>query len=109
MTLMQISTPQRNRPIGRIGFRLMAVLIVVGVVACSSEQTSGPDRLMPDLIKMYWADAEPQLRSLGWAGVLVKGPDLPADTADRNRILAQEPPAGQHLDADGAITLRFGS
>jgi eukaryotic-like serine/threonine-protein kinase len=64
---------------------------------------------MPDLVGKYWADAEPQLQSLGWAGVLNKGPDLPAAPAERNRILAQDPPAGQHLDADGVITLRFGS
>jgi eukaryotic-like serine/threonine-protein kinase len=50
-----------------------------------------------------------QLKSQGWAGVLVKGPDMPASSADRNRILAQEPPAGQHLDTDGEITLRFGA
>lgn len=64
---------------------------------------------MPDLVGMYWADAEPKLHSLGWAGALNKGADLPAAAAEHNRILAQDPPAGERLDADGVITLRFGS
>lgn len=59
---------------------LTAVLTVYGVVACSSDVRSAPTSLvpptivMPDIVGMYWPDAEPKLRSAGRTGVLVKVP-----------------------------------
>lgn len=90
---------------------LTAVLILVGVVACSSEEPSAPptDIVMPNLVGMYWMDAEPQLRELGWTGAIVKGPNVPVALEDRNRVMTQEPPAGERVTRDGAITLQFGS
>lgn len=64
---------------------------------------------MPDLRGMYWTDAEPRLRALGWTGALDKGPDL-TDTGYRHhQIAAQDPGPGQLLATDAAITLQFES
>jgi serine/threonine-protein kinase len=63
---------------------------------------------MPDLSGMFWTDAEPQLRALGWTGVLVKGADVPAGDASRNRILYQSPSPGTGVNNDANITLKFG-
>jgi beta-lactam-binding protein with PASTA domain len=94
---------------------LTVVLAVVGVMACSSKdshkESSRPptDIVMPDLVGMYWMEAEPQLRERGWRGVLVKAPDVPAGPQDRNRVMTQEPPPGEHINRDGQITVQFGS
>ncbi|MEO6792508.1 MAG: Stk1 family PASTA domain-containing Ser/Thr kinase [Mycobacterium sp.] len=68
----------------------------------------GNQFVMPDLTGMFWNDAEPQLRALGWAGMLVKGADVDGGGAGHNRVLYQSPPAGQGANRDGNITLRFG-
>jgi serine/threonine-protein kinase len=57
---------------------------------------------------MFWTDAEPQLRALGWTGILVKGADVDAGGAGHNRVLYQTPAAGQGVNTDANITLRFG-
>jgi beta-lactam-binding protein with PASTA domain len=94
---------------------LAAVLTVFGLVACSSDGRSTPTSpvppniVMPDIVGMYWPNAEPKLRSLGWIGFLVKGPDMPATPGDRNRVLFQSPSPGERVNRDGAITVRFGS
>jgi beta-lactam-binding protein with PASTA domain len=90
---------------------LATALTVIGVVVgCSSEETPAPAAIvMPDLVGKYWLDAEPQLRSVGWTGFLIKGPDVPAGPQDRYTVMSQDPAAGEPLDADSAITLRFGS
>jgi beta-lactam-binding protein with PASTA domain len=91
---------------------LTAALSVVGVVAsCSSEEKSPieADIVMPNLIGMHWQDAEPKLRSLGWTGAIVKGPEVQAGPQDRLRVIIQNPAAGEHLDRDGEITLQFGA
>ena len=68
----------------------------------------GNQFVMPDLTGMFWADAEPALRALGWTGVLVKGADVDAGGSGHNRVLYQTPSAGQGVNTDGNITLRFG-
>ncbi|MGH3556817.1 MAG: PASTA domain-containing protein, partial [Mycobacterium sp.] len=68
----------------------------------------GNQFLMPDVTGMYWTDAEPRLRALGWTGVLDRGPDVDAGGSAHNRVVAQSPPAGQGADRNGSITLRFG-
>jgi len=70
--------------------------------------SKGNQFLMPDLSGMYWADAEPRLRALGWTGVLDKGPDVDAGGPQHNRIVYQNPPAGAGATRDGIITLKFG-
>jgi serine/threonine-protein kinase len=91
---------------------LTAALTVAGLVACSSEETSPAKSttiVMPNLVGKFWDEAQPQLRSLGWEGFIVKGPDVPAAPQDHNRVLFQSPAAGEPVKHDGDITLRFGS
>lgn len=64
--------------------------------------------VMPDLSGMFWTDAEPRLRALGWTGVLDKGPDVDAGGSQHNRVVYQSPPAGSGVNRDGIITLKFG-
>jgi len=64
---------------------------------------------MPDLTGMFWTDAEPQLRALGWTGILVKGADVPGNEQLRNRVVYQSPPAGNGVNRDGNVTLKFGA
>lgn len=70
--------------------------------------SKGNQFLMPDLSGMFWTDAEPQLRALGWTGVLVKGADVDAGGDKHNRVVYQSPAAGQGVNKDGNITLKFG-
>ncbi len=70
--------------------------------------SKGNQFLMPDLSGMFWTDAEPRLRALGWAGVLDKGPDVDAGGSQHNRVVYQNPPAGVGVNRDGIITLKFG-
>lgn len=68
----------------------------------------GNQFVMPDVTGMFWTDAEPQLRALGWTGMLIKGADVDAGGSGHNRVLYQSPTAGQGVNTDGNITLRFG-
>jgi eukaryotic-like serine/threonine-protein kinase len=71
--------------------------------------SKGNQFVMPDLSGMFWTDAEPQLRALGWTGVLVKGADVPGPDSQHNRVVYQSPPPGTGIDRDGNITLKFGA
>jgi beta-lactam-binding protein with PASTA domain/predicted Ser/Thr protein kinase len=70
--------------------------------------SKGNQFVMPDLSGMVWTDAEPQLRALGWTGVLVKGADVPAGDASRSRVVYQSPAPGAAANLNGPITLKFG-
>ncbi|MDD4865823.1 MAG: Stk1 family PASTA domain-containing Ser/Thr kinase, partial [Mycobacterium sp.] len=70
--------------------------------------SKGNQFVMPDVTGMFWTDAEPRLRALGWTGVLDKGPDVDAGGSMRNRVVYQNPPAGAGVNRDGIITLKFG-
>ncbi|HET9874997.1 MAG TPA: Stk1 family PASTA domain-containing Ser/Thr kinase [Mycobacterium sp.] len=70
--------------------------------------SKGNQFMMPDLSGMFWTDAEPQLRALGWTGILIKGADVDAGGSGHNRVLYQSPAAGQGVNTDATITLRFG-
>ena len=70
--------------------------------------SKGNQFLMPDLSGMFWTDAEPQLRALGWTGVLIKGADVDAGGPAHNRVVYQSPAPGQNVNKDGNITLKFG-
>jgi len=70
--------------------------------------SKGNQFFMPDLSGMFWTDAEPRLRALGWTGVLDKGPDVDAGGSQHNRVVYQNPPAGVGVNRDGIITLKFG-
>jgi eukaryotic-like serine/threonine-protein kinase len=70
----------------------------------------GNQFVMPDLGGQFWVDAEPNLRALGWTGVMIKGPDVTnAGDQNRNRVMTQSPPAAQGVDFNGTIALTFGS
>jgi serine/threonine-protein kinase len=70
--------------------------------------SKGNQFVMPDLSGLFWTDAEPQLRALGWTGVLVKGADVDSGGEKHNRVVYQSPAAGQGADKYGNITLKFG-
>jgi serine/threonine-protein kinase len=70
--------------------------------------SKGNQFVMPDLSGMFWTDAEPRLRALGWTGGLDKGPDVDAGGSQHNRVVYQNPPAGVGVNRDGIITLKFG-
>jgi eukaryotic-like serine/threonine-protein kinase len=70
--------------------------------------SKGNQFLMPDLSGMFWTDAEPRLRALGWNGVLDKGADVDAGGSQHNRVVYQSPAAGTGVNRDGIITLKFG-
>ena len=70
--------------------------------------SKGNQFLMPDVTGMFWTDAEPRLRTLGWTGVLDRGPDVDAGGSQHNRVVYQSPSAGQGANKDGSITLKFG-
>lgn len=70
--------------------------------------SKGNQFVMPDLSSMFWTDAEPRLRALGWIGVLDKGPDVDAGGSQHNRVVYQNPPGGAGVNRDGVITLKFG-
>ncbi len=70
--------------------------------------SKGNQFIMPDLSGMVWTEAEPQLRALGWTGILVKGADVDAGGSQRARVVFQSPSPGQGTNKDGSITLKFG-
>ena len=70
--------------------------------------SKGNQFVMPDVTGMFWTDAEPRLRALGWTGVLDKGPDVDAGGSQSHRVVYQNPPAGSGCNRDGIITLKFG-
>ena len=70
--------------------------------------SKGNQFVMPDLSGMFWTDAEPRLRALGWNGVLDKGADVDAGGSAHNRVVYQSPSAGSGVNRNGIITLKFG-
>jgi serine/threonine-protein kinase len=70
--------------------------------------SKGNQFVMPDVSGMFWTDAEPRLRALGWTGILDKGADVDAGGSQSHRVVYQNPPAGAGVNRDGIITLKFG-
>ncbi len=97
------------RPAGEVIGTNPAVGQTVPVDSVVEIQVSkGNQFVMPDVTGMFWTDAEPRLRALGWTGVLDKGPDVDAGGSQRNKVVYQNPPAGGGCNKDGIITLKFG-
>ena len=71
--------------------------------------SKGNQFVMPNLIGQFWTDAEPNLRALGWTGVLVKGPDVPNSGQRNNAVVTQGPAPGAGVNFNGPITLAFAS
>ncbi|OBA81860.1 serine/threonine protein kinase [Mycobacterium sp. 1164966.3] len=70
--------------------------------------SKGNQFVMPDVRGMFWVDAEPRLRNLGWTGALDRGPDVDAGGAGHNKVISQSPSAGTPVNYSGIITLTFG-
>jgi len=71
--------------------------------------SKGNQFIMPNMVGQFWVDAEPNLRALGWTGVLVKGPDVPNSGQRTNAVVTQSPPPGAGTNRDGPLTLSFAS
>ena len=71
--------------------------------------SKGNQFIMPNVVGQFWVDAEPNLRALGWTGVLVKGPDVPNSGQRTNAVVSQSPQPGAGTNLDGPITLSFAS
>jgi serine/threonine-protein kinase len=71
--------------------------------------SKGNQFIMPNVVGQFWVDAEPNLRALGWTGILVKGPDLPNSGQRTNAVVTQSPPPGTGTNLDGPLTLSFAS
>ncbi|OBF57244.1 serine/threonine protein kinase [Mycobacterium sp. 852002-53434_SCH5985345] len=98
-----------NRPAGEvIGTNPPKGQVVPVDSVIELQVSKGNQFVMPDLSGMFWADAEPRLRALGWTGVLDKGPDVDAGGSQSHRVVYQNPPAGTGCNRDGIITLKFG-
>ena len=71
--------------------------------------SKGNQFVMPNLVGQFWVDAEPNLRALGWTGVLVKGPDAQNSGQRTNAVVTQSPPPGTGVNFGGSVTLSFAS
>ncbi|MGE0214893.1 Stk1 family PASTA domain-containing Ser/Thr kinase [Mycolicibacterium sp.] len=69
----------------------------------------GNQFVMPDLTGMFWTDAEPRLRALGWTGVLDKGGDVQNSGQRPNAVVNQSPAPGTGVNFGARITLNFAS
>jgi len=69
----------------------------------------GNQFIVPDLTGQFWVDAEPNLRSLGWTGSLLRGPDVQNSGQRTAAVVTQSPAAGTALNFDAPITLAFAS
>ncbi|MGH3847770.1 MAG: PASTA domain-containing protein, partial [Pseudonocardiaceae bacterium] len=70
--------------------------------------SKGNQFVMPNVMGMFWTEAEPLLRTLGWTGVLVKGADADAGGNYHNKVVYQSPASGEGVNRDANITLTFG-
>ncbi|MGB0438130.1 MAG: Stk1 family PASTA domain-containing Ser/Thr kinase [Mycobacterium sp.] len=67
----------------------------------------GNQFVMPDLTGMFWTDAEPRLRALGWTGILDKGGDVRDSGQRTNAVVRQSPSSGSAVNFGGRVTLNF--
>jgi eukaryotic-like serine/threonine-protein kinase len=106
-----ISAPvDSTRPAGTVlGTNPPAGQSIPKDVVIQLQVSKGNQFVMPDLTNMFWTDAEPQLRQLGWTGILVKGADVQGSDQQRNRVVYQSPSPGTGVNRDANITLKFGA
>ncbi len=79
------------------------------VTVIQIEVSRGNQFVMPNLAGQFWTDAEPNLRALGWTGVLVKGANVDNSGQRSNAVVTQSPPAGAAVTYGSSITLNFAS
>jgi serine/threonine-protein kinase len=97
-------------PVGQVLATVPAVGTATALDSPITLQVSkGNQFVMPSLMGQFWVDAEPNLRALGWVGVLVKGADVPNSGQRTNAVVTQSPAPGAGINIDGPITLNFAS
>ncbi|MGU3501972.1 Stk1 family PASTA domain-containing Ser/Thr kinase [Mycobacterium sp. C31M] len=69
----------------------------------------GNQFVMPNLTGQFWVDAEPNLRALGWTGVLIKGANVDNSGQRTNAVVTQNPSPGSGVGYGASITLSFAS
>jgi serine/threonine-protein kinase len=69
----------------------------------------GNQFVMPNLVGQFWVDAEPNLRALGWTGVLIKGANVDNSGQRSNAVVTQSPAPGSGVGYGDSITLSFAS
>jgi serine/threonine-protein kinase len=69
----------------------------------------GNQFVMPNLTGQFWVDAEPNLRALGWTGVLIKGANVDNSGLRSNAVVTQSPAPGSGVGYGDSITLSFAS
>lgn len=69
----------------------------------------GNQFVMPNLVGQFWVDAEPNLRALGWTGVLIKGANVDNSGLRSNAVVTQSPAPGSGVGYGDSITLSFAS
>ncbi|MGU3652950.1 Stk1 family PASTA domain-containing Ser/Thr kinase [Mycolicibacterium sp. A43C] len=69
----------------------------------------GNQFVMPNLTGQFWVDAEPNLRALGWRGVLIKGANVDNSGQRTNAVVNQNPAPGAGVGYGDSITLSFAS
>ncbi|MCV7224681.1 Stk1 family PASTA domain-containing Ser/Thr kinase [Mycolicibacterium komossense] len=69
----------------------------------------GNQFVMPNLVGQFWTDAEPNLRALGWTGILLKGPNVDNSGQRSNAVVTQSPSPGSAVTYGSSITLSFAS
>ena len=69
----------------------------------------GNQFVMPNLTGQFWVDAEPNLRALGWRGVLIKGANVDNSGQRTNAVVTQNPAPGAGVGYGDSITLSFAS
>ena len=84
-------------------------LVVPQDTVIQIQVSRGNQFVMPDLTGMFWTDAEPRLRALGWTGVLDKGGDVPNSGQRTNAVVSQSPTAGAGVTYGARVTLNFAS
>lgn len=77
--------------------------------AITLKVSKGNQFVMPNLVGQFWTDAEPNLRALGWTGVLVKGLDASNSGQRTNAVVTQSPAAGAAVNFGASINLAFAS
>lgn len=71
--------------------------------------SQGNQFVMPNLVGQFWVDAEPNLRALGWTGVLIKGANVDNSGLRSNAVVTQSPAPGSGVGYGDSITLSFAS
>lgn len=75
--------------------------------AIQIQVSRGNQFIMPNLRGMFWTEAEPYLKSLGWTGNLIKLPNAQNSGVVTNGVVTQSPDPGTAITYGSAITLSF--